>query len=116
MKASPVRQKHDQEREMTPALIFALNSSARRRILRLLDVEDLEMSPSEMAEAMEVGLSALSFHARVLRELGVTRCTRTRQVRGAFESFYVSNVAGNELVATILARTAEDDTSQCPES
>jgi DNA-binding transcriptional ArsR family regulator len=111
MKASPGKQTHDQEREMTPALIFALNSPTRRQILRLLDDQGLEMSPSEMAETMEVGLSALSFHAKVLRELGVTRCTRTRQVRGTFESFYVSNVAGNELVATILARTAADDAS-----
>lgn len=111
MKASPGKQTHDLEREMTPALIYALNHSTRRQIMRMLDAEDLEMSPSEMADSIRAGLSALSFHAKVLLELGITRCTRTRQVRGVYESFYVSNVAGNELVAAILARTAVDDGS-----
>jgi DNA-binding transcriptional ArsR family regulator len=108
MKASP-RQKHDREREMTPALIYALNHPVRRQILRLLSEPGGEASPSEMCQSVSVGLSAFSFHALVLSELGVTRGTRTQQVRGALEHFYVSNVSGNELVEAILLETEVDD-------
>lgn len=96
---------------MTPALIYALNHPVRRQILRLLSEPGEEASPSDMRGSMSVGLSALSFHAQVLNELGVTHGTRTQQVRGAVEHFYASSVAGNELVETILMETAVDDPS-----
>lgn len=41
--------------------------------------------------------------------LKVTECASTRQVRGAVEHFYASNVAQNKLVATILHETEADD-------
>jgi DNA-binding transcriptional ArsR family regulator len=94
---------------MTPALIHALNHPARRQILRQLSESGAERSPSEMAHSAAFTLSGLSFHARVLSELGVTRCTRTQQARGSLEHFYASNVAGNELVAAILLETEGDD-------
>lgn len=94
---------------MTPALIYALNHPVRRQILRLLGKPGEEASPSDMRESISVGLSALSFHAQVLNELGVTRGTRTQQVRGAVEHFYASNVSGNELVEAILLETVVDD-------
>lgn len=94
---------------MTPALIHALNHPVRRHILRQLGEEGIERSPSEMAQAAALGLPGLSFHARVLCELQVTRCTRTRPVRGSLEHFYASNVSDNELVAAILVGTEGDD-------
>jgi DNA-binding transcriptional ArsR family regulator len=94
---------------MTPTLIHALNHPARRQILRLLANEGTEKSPSEMAQSVAFGLSGLSFHARVLCELQVTRCTRTQPVRGSLEHFYASNVSGNELVSAILLETEGDD-------
>ena len=94
---------------MTPALIYALNHPVRRQILRLLGKPGEEASPSDMRESIAVGLSALSFHAQVLNELGVTYGTRTQQVRGAVEHFYASSVSGNELVEAILQGTEVDD-------
>ncbi len=94
---------------MTPALIYALNHPARRQILRQLGEQGVERSPSEMASGASLSLSGLSFHARVLCELQVTRCTSTHPVRGALEHFYASNVSDNELVATILSETEGDD-------
>ncbi len=94
---------------MTPALIHALNHPARRQILRQLGDPELERSPSEMAEAASFSLSGISFHARVLCELQVTRCTRTQPVRGALEHFYASNVSDNELVSAILLETENED-------
>ncbi len=109
MRGSQDKTKHQQGREMTPALIHALNHPARRQILRQLSGEEAEKSPSEMAEAATFSLSGISFHARVLCELQVTRCTRTQPVRGALEHFYASNVSGNELVSAILVETEGDD-------
>jgi DNA-binding transcriptional ArsR family regulator len=109
MRRSRDKSKHQRSREMTPALIYALNHPARRQILRQLGEQGAEGSPSEMAQSAAFTLSGLSFHARVLCELGVTQCTRTQQVRGALEHFYASNVGGNELVATILRETEGDD-------
>ena len=94
---------------MTPALIHALNHPARREILRQLDEQGTERSPSEMAATTAFSLPGLSFHARVLSELEVTRCTRTQPVRGSLEHFYASNVSANELVAAILLETEGDD-------
>jgi DNA-binding transcriptional ArsR family regulator len=108
MKGSADKPKHEQGREMTPALIHALNHPARRQILRHLHAHG-ESSPSEMADSVAFTLSGLSFHARVLSELEVISCTRTQQGRGALEHFYVSNVAGSELVANILLETEGDD-------
>lgn len=109
MRSSQDKTKHQRGREMTPALIHALNHPARRLILRELGEQGAESSPSEMVQAASFSLSGLSFHARVLCELRVTRCTRTQQVRGALEHFYASNVADNELVAAILSETDGDD-------
>ena len=109
MRGSPNKTKHQQGREMTPALIHALNHPARRQILRQLGEPEVERSPSEMAQSTAFSLSALSFHARVLGELEVTRCTRTQPVRGSLEHFYASNVSGNELVSAILVETEGDD-------
>ena len=94
---------------MTPALIHALNHPARRQILRQLGEQEAEKSPSEMVEGETFSLSGLSFHARVLCELQVTRCTRTQPVRGSLEHFYASNVSGNGLVKAILVETEGDD-------
>jgi DNA-binding transcriptional ArsR family regulator len=110
MRGSQNKTRHQQGREMTPALIHALNHPARRQILRQLGEREAEKSPSEMAdEGATFSLSGLSFHARVLSELQVTRCTRTQPVRGALEHFYASNVSDNELVEAILLETEGDD-------
>jgi DNA-binding transcriptional ArsR family regulator len=111
MRGSQDKTKHQHGREMTPALIHALNHPARRQILRQLSGREAEKSPSEMAEAETFSLSGISFHARVLCELQVTRCTRTQPVRGAIEHFYASNVTDNELVTAILVETENEDGS-----
>jgi DNA-binding transcriptional ArsR family regulator len=109
MRGSQNKTRHLPGREMTPALIHALNHPARRQILRQLSGREAERSPSEMAEAATFSLSGISFHARVLCELQVTRCTRTQPVRGALEHFYASNVTDNELVSAILVETEGED-------
>ena len=116
---SASKQKHMQRRRLSPALLHSLNHPIRRQILRILGQPGAVQSPSEMtrlilsdsAKSAGAMLSALAYHARALCEQEITRCTRTSQVRGSTQHFYASNVAGNELVDTILAETEEDDCS-----
>lgn len=106
---------HQPSREVTPALIYALNHPLRRQILRLLVDKATTRSPSEMAQPLagayhpEAYLPVLSFHARILCKQKVIRCLATRTVRGSTEHFYASNVSSNEMVRRILQSTVGDD-------
>ena len=101
--------KHAIGRDMSPALIHALDNPVRRQILRMFTKRKPEWSPVDLAKAFRINLSHLSYHARALSELGVTVETRTEQVRGSKQHFYTSNVADNKLVRKILAETKADD-------
>jgi predicted transcriptional regulator len=94
---------------MSPALIHALDHSLRRQILRRFTKQNPEWSPAELARSLSAGLSHLSYHARVLSDLGAIGETRTEFVRGATQHFYASKVTDSKLVRTILAKTKEDD-------
>jgi DNA-binding transcriptional ArsR family regulator len=101
---------HEPAREMSPALLCALHHPVRRQVLRALHEETSPLSASAMSRSrISVGLPRLSFHARVLCEMGVIECVATRDTRGSTERLYASLVAENELVGTILRNTAADD-------
>jgi DNA-binding transcriptional ArsR family regulator len=100
---------HEPSRAISPALIDALNHPVRRQVLRVLNTSEKPRSPSDLARDLGWELPAISFHARVLSEKAVTRCTRTERVRGSIEHFYLSNVSTNELVLAALAGTEADD-------
>ena len=101
-------QKHPKGKRMSPALIHILNHPTRRMILRKLRDEGTEMSPSTMSRGDEVALITVAHHARYLSKLGVLRLSKAGDEPGK-ERFYVSNVAGNELVEEILSETEEHD-------
>lgn len=109
VKSDPKDKKHVRGREMTPALISALDHPIRREILRLLGGQDTPISSVETAESIDTPLSGLSYHARTLWEFKVIRLSRTRQVRGSTQHFYASRVAKNKLAATILGHTEKYD-------
>src|SRR5215469_4742327 len=96
--------KHWAGEKMSPALINALNHPIRRYILRTLGSDpSTPMSPREMGQPLRaVGLSAVSYHVRTLCEQLVIKCVRTEQVRGSTQHFYLSLVAGNELLEKAL--------------
>lgn len=100
---------HNSRREISGAMIYALYHPLRREVLRVLHDAAKPISPREMSEVMGWDLQTISFHVQVLRERNLARCTRTRSIRGATEHFYVSRVAKNELLASILAGTKKDD-------
>jgi DNA-binding transcriptional ArsR family regulator len=77
------------EKSIDAKLIKALSHELRARALQLFN-ERGEMSPSEIADAIDIDVSLLSYHIRVLRECGCIEQVRTAPVRGAVEHFYIA--------------------------
>lgn len=102
-------EKHKKGRVMSPALIHALDHPLRRQALRVMNEQEKAQSPVDLTRFIATPLSNLSYHTKVLRELGVIRQTRIEHVRGSTKHFYVSQVADNAQVVSILAETQKDD-------
>ncbi|MGH2948705.1 MAG: helix-turn-helix domain-containing protein [Solirubrobacteraceae bacterium] len=64
-----------------------LTHPLRPRILELLVVRG-EASPNEMAAELAVPIGTISYHTRLLRDLGWIELVRTEPRRGAVEHFY----------------------------
>jgi hypothetical protein len=102
--------KHDTRREATPALLHCLLNPVRRQILRVLNEPGVALSVGEMcADAIDHNLPGSSFHARVLAERNVIRCTATREAKMGTVHIFASNVLGNGIVSSILRDTEEED-------
>jgi DNA-binding transcriptional ArsR family regulator len=68
-------------------LLMALRHPVRRRLLR--EMADREaVSPRELADALELPLSNVSYHVRVLADCGAVRAVGTKPVRGSLQHFY----------------------------
>jgi DNA-binding transcriptional ArsR family regulator len=59
----------------------------RRSILKEMQGEE-EISPRELSHRMEISLSKLSYHVRVLVECEAITLVRTQPVRGSMQHFY----------------------------
>lgn len=67
-------------------LLKALAHPLRARALPLF--ADGPISPIQVARQLEVDVSHIAYHIRVLRNLGFIELVETRQRRGALEHFY----------------------------
>jgi DNA-binding transcriptional ArsR family regulator len=67
-------------------LVKALNHPVRVKALTILS--DRIASPKEISEETEVGLSNVSYHVRVLEELGLIEIVEEESVRGSVAHFY----------------------------
>jgi DNA-binding transcriptional ArsR family regulator len=96
-------------------LLKAINHPLRRQALRLLHSSELSVSPTRIEKLLELGgavgdkLSSVSYHMTVLSGYNAIRCVGQRQVRGAMEHFYASNVADVAWLRGVLSRTQESD-------
>lgn len=81
----------DGKADLEARLVHALNHPLRRRILKQALVEREQFSPRGLSSEWSEPLSNLSYHIRVLAELGVIKLTATRPVRGSTQHFYVSS-------------------------
>src|ERR1700709_1791339 len=70
------------------AVLRALGHPMRRRIMRLL-LEDADAtSPTQAARRLNVRLSQVSYHFRMLAEARALQLTGERPVRGSVQHFY----------------------------
>jgi DNA-binding transcriptional ArsR family regulator len=105
------RNAHEQL-EHSQQVLQALNHKSRRRIMRLaLGDDDVVLSPTEAAEKLEIPLSNLSYHFRVLARCKALDLSKEKPAGGSVQHFYRPNreVAKMAMVATVLTATDEDD-------
>lgn len=76
----------DYEASADQRLVKALAHPLRAKVLPLF-VEGT-VSPVQAAKQLEVDVSHLAYHIRVLRKLGLIELVETKQRRGALEHFY----------------------------
>jgi DNA-binding transcriptional ArsR family regulator len=72
-----------------PRLVKALAHPLRVQILAVL--QDRTASPSVLAEELSAPLGNVSYHVRILANLGLLKLVRKRQRRGAIEHIYQAN-------------------------
>jgi DNA-binding transcriptional ArsR family regulator len=72
--------------ELDEALLKAISHPLRHRLLGLLD--DRTASPNELARELGLPLGRVSYHIRLLADLGAIELVRTEPRRGALEHFY----------------------------
>jgi DNA-binding transcriptional ArsR family regulator len=96
-------------------LLKAINHPLRRQILRILHASEGPVSPVRGTEEMALdgakggNLSSVSYHVTVLSGYKAIECVAERQVRGAMEHFYASQVADVAWLRGVLSRTQESD-------
>lgn len=91
--------------ELNPNLVKALSHPLRMRILTRLN--ETVASPNELAREFNESLPLLSYHVRILRDLGCIELVRTTPRRGAIEHHYR---------ATTRPTLDEQDWEQLPKS
>ncbi len=94
---------------MSATLIRALNHPVRREALRLLHRSGESKSAVQMSRSLRVSGEKLSYHLKVLAELGAVARAGERRVRGVPEKFFASEVSDHERIIAILADTERDD-------
>src|SRR4051812_49558900 len=78
--------------ELAEALLKAISHPLRHRLLGLLD--DRTASPNELARELGLPLGRVSYHIRLLADLGGIELVRTEPRRGALERFYPAVTRG----------------------
>ena len=77
---------HDNDASGDQRLLKALAHPLRAKALPLF--AEGTLSPVQAAKQLDVDVSHLAYHIRVLRELDLIELVETRQRRGALEHFY----------------------------
>jgi DNA-binding transcriptional ArsR family regulator len=98
--------------EHARSVLHALNHELRRRIMRMFLIDKVRVvSPTEASHLLEVPLSNVSYHFRVLAQSKALDITLERPVRGSVKHFYRANraVAEMPMVAEVLNATGRVD-------
>src|ERR1043166_4271590 len=84
--AEPDTQSAQDAGELDEALLRAISHPLRHRLLGMLDGR--VASPNQLARELEWPLGRVSYHIRLLSDLGAIELVRTEPRRGALEHFY----------------------------
>ena len=90
-------------------LIIAIAHPLRRRILRVLNDWGEPCSPVQIARELDLPVSTVAYHAKVLWRFGAVEPAGEKQVRGAVEHFYDSTIEDDPPIETLLEETREVD-------
>lgn len=83
------------------AILLALETIGHADRLRvLLACSAAPSSPKQMSTQRQA-IGQTAYHVRLLVDKSLIRQTRTRQVRGATETFYTATAAGRKLLAKL---------------
>lgn len=100
-------------RDVPAPLLHALNHSVRRNILRLLERrgDGGRLSPVEASDLLEVSLTTVAYHFRVLVSTEAIEEAGRQQVRGTIQHFFQLSDSLREAswVGGVLRDTAEND-------
>jgi DNA-binding transcriptional ArsR family regulator len=104
--AEPDTQTAQDAGELDEALLRAISHPLRHRLLGMLDGRIA--SPNMLARELDLPLGRVSYHIRLLNDLGAIELVRTEPRRGALEHFYraVTTVWFSEGDWTKLPRSA----------
>jgi DNA-binding transcriptional ArsR family regulator len=72
--------------ELDESLLRAISHPLRHRLLGMLDGRTA--SPNQLARELDLPLGRVSYHIRLLNDLGAIELVRTEPRRGALEHFY----------------------------
>src|ERR1700754_1077987 len=72
--------------ELDEALLRAISHPLRHRLLGMLDART--PSPNHLARELDLPLGRVSYHIRLLADLGAIELVRSEPRRGALEHFY----------------------------
>jgi DNA-binding transcriptional ArsR family regulator len=75
------------DRSEDQGLLVALRHPVRRQLLREMIGEKV-ISPRELADRLELPLSNVSYHVRVLADCGAVKLVGTKPVRGSLQHLY----------------------------
>ena len=92
------------KRDYQGRLLYALNHKIRRDIVKLLIHGPSQVSPMGVSRSMDMKVSNLSYHFRVLHDNDVLELVDEQPKRGAVEHFYglAPHVADDPIVLAIL--------------
>lgn len=90
-------------------LLHALNHETRRKALRLLADTNEAMSPAAMSRKLDLPVSIVSYHVKILRACHAVEEARMQHVHGAIEHFYETLLRENQIANVLLESTREVD-------
>jgi DNA-binding transcriptional ArsR family regulator len=79
------------------ALLFLIQHSLRRRLLRLIVAAGEMRSPKELTVPVNEDISTVGYHVRELEKYGAVELVAEEQRRGAVEHFYEATPLVDEI-------------------